>query len=86
MEQGAVNVLFIGGAGELLDYKMYRLPKYQDFTRGLVRNLIKLAIFTEQITLFLKQQAEKAVASKMKFRQDISWEKPVKEEVTTCDH
>lgn len=72
MEQTAVNAFFTGRAVYLLDYNMYKLAESQDFTRGVVRHLIKYSTFTVPVTRFVKQQAEQAVASEAKFRQNRS--------------
>lgn len=61
---------------------MYENTEFQDFTQSLVRNLMRSSTLTVQITRFVKQQAEEAVAGKAKLRRDVSQKIPVREERT----
>lgn len=81
MEQATVKTFFTR-VDELLDDETYKLAQFQDFTQGLVRNLIKSSTFTKPVGHFVKQQPEEAVASETRFSQDMSREISVKEEIT----
>lgn len=76
-----MKAIFIGGADRLLVQKTYKLFQSQDFTKGLVRHLIKSLTFTLPATHFVKKQAEKAFASKVRLRQNTSRENTIKEEI-----
>lgn len=67
MEQATVKAFFTGEADKLLDDNMYKLAESQYFAKGLARHLKKLSAFTVPIALFVKQQAEKVVASEANF-------------------
>lgn len=66
-EQIAVKYFIIGGAAELLDEKMGKLAESQDFSYSIVRHPGKSSTCTAPARLFMKEQAEKAVASKYNF-------------------
>lgn len=81
-EQAAVKTFFAGGAEGLPDDKMYKPSESQYFTKGLVRHLIKSSIISMPLTSFLRQFVKEAVASEGIFRQDVSWETPIKKKTT----
>lgn len=61
MEQAAINALFTREADELLGNKMYYFPESQDFTKDLVRHLVKSSTFAVPISRFVKQQAKNSL-------------------------
>lgn len=57
MKQSSVKAFFNDGAVELLNDKMQNIAKSQNFSQGLVRQLIKSYTFKVLIQHFVKQQA-----------------------------
>lgn len=61
---------------------MYSPALTEDFEQDLVRNLIQSSSLTVPVDPFVKQEAERAVASDAKFRQENIRKLTFKEEVT----
>lgn len=81
MEQSSAKVFFTRAPDELQDEKIYKLAEIPGLTQDLVHFFIKSSKFTVTAACFVNKQAEKAVSSESKFREDIRSEKPFKEEI-----
>lgn len=79
--RAAVKAFFTEGADDLLKKEAYKLANSHKFKHDLFRYLIISSTFTVPVPRFCKLQTEKAVASNVKFRQKMSPNIPVKEEV-----
>lgn len=82
VKRGVVKVLSTEGANGLLDQNMQKLTKLQEIKQDLVRHLIKSSALTVPRACLIDQQAERAVASVSKFRQENIRDETVTEEVT----
>lgn len=82
MNQAAVKAFLNGAADELLFNTMYTIAEYQNFTQGRVRRLIRLTNSAMSVDRFVKQEANKSIASEARFERNMSQEIPIKEEVT----
>lgn len=72
MKKAAEKAFLTAEAKELLKDKMYELSEYVDFTKDLICAFIKSPGFKVPVTRFVKQQAERDIASEAKCRQDVS--------------
>lgn len=67
-KHAAVKAFFTGDAYYLEDQKKDKLSEDQDSKQDHVRHLIRSSTFTLPIALFVRQQAERAVASQAECR------------------
>lgn len=81
MERAAVRNVFSRGAAELLDENIYKPANFQDFKQNLSFHRISFSTFTVLVARFVRTQAERAVASEAKFREQNMLEGTVKEKV-----
>lgn len=82
MKQNVVKIFITETADQLLDHKMYKLAESKNFAEGVTDKLMKSSIVTVPVACVVKQQVEKAIASKTKFRQHVSLEQPAEDKIT----
>lgn len=82
MKNAAAKIYFSGGADELLDEHLYKRGESQVSKRDLVIHRIGMSIFTISVARSVKEQSEKAVASKALIRQENIRNVTVEKEVT----
>lgn len=81
MELAGVKDVSIGRASWLLDSKMYRLAKSQDFTQGIACYLIMSSTYTVLVSRFMRKQARNVFAIDARFREDKIREIAVSHEI-----